>query len=56
MNAWGNLPLFDFRGTLVSGEMSLGLWNSPQNFEDLLHPLGYTEHTREAAGREGSAF
>ncbi|XP_051956820.1 phosphatidylinositol 4,5-bisphosphate 3-kinase catalytic subunit alpha isoform isoform X2 [Xyrauchen texanus] len=38
--AWGNINLFDFKDTLVSGKVALGLWPVPHGLEDLLNPIG----------------
>uniref|UniRef100_A0A672M7M7 Phosphatidylinositol 4,5-bisphosphate 3-kinase catalytic subunit alpha isoform-like n=1 Tax=Sinocyclocheilus grahami TaxID=75366 RepID=A0A672M7M7_SINGR len=38
--AWGNINLFDYKDTLVSGKVALGLWPVPHGLEDLLNPIG----------------
>ncbi|XP_043926378.1 phosphatidylinositol 4,5-bisphosphate 3-kinase catalytic subunit alpha isoform [Protopterus annectens] len=38
--AWGNINLFDYTDTLVSGKMALNLWPVPHGMEDLLNPIG----------------
>ncbi|OCT80750.1 hypothetical protein XELAEV_18027564mg [Xenopus laevis] len=38
--AWGNINLFDYTDTLVSGKMALNLWPVPHGLEDLLNPIG----------------
>ncbi|KAB0389660.1 hypothetical protein E2I00_015415 [Balaenoptera physalus] len=40
--AWGNINLFDYTDTLVSGKMALNLWPVPHGLEDLLNPIGVT--------------
>uniref|UniRef100_A0A8C2GZ77 Phosphatidylinositol 4,5-bisphosphate 3-kinase catalytic subunit alpha isoform n=1 Tax=Cyprinus carpio TaxID=7962 RepID=A0A8C2GZ77_CYPCA len=40
--AWGNVNLFDYTHTLVSGKMALNLWPVPHGLEDLLNPIGVT--------------
>ncbi|XP_063057894.1 phosphatidylinositol 4,5-bisphosphate 3-kinase catalytic subunit alpha isoform isoform X1 [Engraulis encrasicolus] len=40
--AWGNVNLFDYTDTLVSGKMALNLWPVPHGLEDLLNPIGVT--------------
>lgn len=40
--AWGNINLFDYMDTLVSGKMALNLWPVPHGLEDLLNPIGVT--------------
>ncbi|EMP38400.1 Phosphatidylinositol-4,5-bisphosphate 3-kinase catalytic subunit alpha isoform [Chelonia mydas] len=40
--AWGNINMFDYTDTLVSGKMALNLWPVPHGLEDLLNPIGVT--------------
>ncbi|KAJ7418588.1 phosphatidylinositol 4,5-bisphosphate 3-kinase catalytic subunit alpha isoform-like protein [Pitangus sulphuratus] len=40
--AWGNINMFDYTDTLVSGKMALNLWAVPHGLEDLLNPIGVT--------------
>lgn len=40
--AWGNVNIFDYTHTLVSGKMALNLWPVPHGLEDLLNPIGVT--------------
>ncbi|XP_059574846.1 phosphatidylinositol 4,5-bisphosphate 3-kinase catalytic subunit alpha isoform-like [Alligator mississippiensis] len=40
--AWGNVNMFDYTHTLVSGKMALSLWPVPHGLEDLLNPIGMT--------------
>ncbi|KAG2468424.1 PK3CA kinase, partial [Polypterus senegalus] len=40
--AWGNVNLFDYKDTLVTGKMALNLWPVPHGLEDLLNPIGVT--------------
>uniref|UniRef100_A0A8C2AVU1 Phosphatidylinositol-4,5-bisphosphate 3-kinase, catalytic subunit alpha n=1 Tax=Cyprinus carpio TaxID=7962 RepID=A0A8C2AVU1_CYPCA len=40
--AWGNVNLFDYTHTLVSGKMALNLWPVPHGLEDLLNAIGVT--------------
>ncbi|XP_059573268.1 phosphatidylinositol 4,5-bisphosphate 3-kinase catalytic subunit alpha isoform-like [Alligator mississippiensis] len=40
--AWGNINMFDYMHTLVSGKMALHLWPVPRGLDILLNPLGVT--------------
>ncbi|XP_019402039.1 PREDICTED: phosphatidylinositol 4,5-bisphosphate 3-kinase catalytic subunit alpha isoform-like, partial [Crocodylus porosus] len=40
--AWGNINMFDYMHTLVSGKMALHLWPVPHALDILLNPLGVT--------------
>lgn len=52
--AYGNIPLFDHRGRLRSGKVSLSLWRVPKEHTGLLYPLGITglNPERDALGLE----
>nr|ADE44090.1 phosphoinositide 3-kinase isoform a [Panulirus argus] len=45
MLGWGNINLFDFRNQLVHNRISVAMLPPPKGFEELLNPLGTTEHT-----------
>ncbi|CAG0895748.1 unnamed protein product [Cyprideis torosa] len=47
MNSWGNIALFDFRGNMMKDKLSLTLNPSPNDFADLLNPLGCTDTSNE---------
>lgn len=39
--AYGNIPLFDYNGRLVTGKLNLNLWRIPKEHNgDILYPLG----------------
>ena len=40
MLCWGNMSLFDWRGRLAQGRVSINLWSVPRDMDDLLNPLG----------------
>lgn len=55
--AWGNINMFDYTDTLVSGKMALNLWAVPHGLEDLLNPIGVTGSNPNKVGIcMGTAF
>ncbi|XP_050732302.1 phosphatidylinositol 4,5-bisphosphate 3-kinase catalytic subunit alpha isoform-like [Eriocheir sinensis] len=54
MVGWGNLLLFNHRGRLVHGGVSVPLQPPPKGHEDRLHPLGSTSY-RQRGGEGGGA-
>lgn len=42
MLAWGNINMFDYRNTLLTGKVSLTLWPVPKGMDALLNHLGTT--------------
>ncbi len=42
MLAWGNVNMFDYRSSLLTGKISLTLWPVPKGLDALLNHLGTT--------------
>lgn len=42
MLAWGNINMFDYRNSLLTGKVSLSLWTVPKGMDALLNHLGTT--------------
>lgn len=42
MLAWGNINMFDYRNSLLTGKVSLTLWTVPKGMDALLNHLGTT--------------
>lgn len=45
MLAWGNINMFDYRNSLLTGKVSLTLWTVPKGMDALLNHLGTTGMT-----------
>lgn len=51
--AWGNVNLFDYKDTLVSGKVALSLWPVPHGLEDLINPIGVAGSNPNKVREEG---